>query len=144
LELVNKTNQFNLNGRRYTEASWHKYFLDPTSFLMTVSYKDKFGPLGKIAVIVGRGNRKLNVDMWVMSCRAFSRGIEHRCLEELFAKFDVDEIELDYLQTDRNGPLTQFLTEILGAAPFPNCIISRRDLAARSEGFRRLQDIRNG
>ncbi len=144
LELVNKTNQFNLNGKRYTEASWKKYFLDPTSFLMTVSYKDKFGPLGKIAVIGGRGNRKLNVDMWVMSCRAFSRGIEHRCLEELFATFDVDEIELDYLQTDRNSPLSQFLTEILGVAPSPNCIISRRDLAARFEGLRRLQDITNG
>jgi FkbH-like protein len=144
LELVNKTNQFNLNGKRITEASWHKYFLDPTSFLMTVSYKDKFGPLGKIAVIVGRGNKKLNVDMWVMSCRAFSRGIEYRCLEELFAKFDVDEIELNYSQTDRNSPLTQFLTEILGVAPSSNCTISKRDLAARSEGFQRLQDITNG
>jgi FkbH-like protein len=144
LELVNKTNQFNLNGKRYAEASWYNYFLDPTSFLMLVSYKDKFGPLGKIAVIVGRRNRKLNVDMWVMSCRAFSRRIEHRCLEELFAKFDVDEIELDYLQTDRNSPLTEFLTEILGAAPSRHCTISRRALANRSEAFRRLQETTNG
>lgn len=144
LELVNKTNQFNLNGKRYTEKSWYNYFLDPTSFLMLVSYKDKFGPLGKIAVIVGRRNRKLNVDMWVMSCRAFSRRIEHRCLEELFAKFDVEEIELDYLQTDRNSPLTEFLTEILGTAPSPVCTISRRALANRSEAFRRLQETTNG
>jgi FkbH-like protein len=144
LELVNKTNQFNLNGKRHTEASWQKYLLDPASFLMTVSYKDKFGPLGKIAVIVGRLSNKLHVDMWVMSCRAFSRRIECRCLEELFAKFDVEEIELDYLQTERNGPLSQFLTEILGEEPFPNCIISRRNIATRSEVFRRLQDITNG
>jgi FkbH-like protein len=144
LELVNKTNQFNLNGERYTETSWYNYFLDPTSFLMLVSYKDKFGPLGKIAVIAGRRNRKLNVDMWVMSCRAFSRRIEHRCLEELFAKFDVDEIEVNYLQTDRNSPLSQFLTEILGVAPSPNCTISRRALATRSEAFRRLQETTNG
>ena len=144
LELVNKTNQFNLNGKRYTEASWHKYFLDPSSFLMLVFYKDKFGPLGKIAVVAGRRNRKLNVDVWVMSRRACSRRIEHRCLEELFAKFDVDEIELDYLRTERNSPLTEFLTEMLGAAPSPNCTISRRDLAARSETFRRLQEATNG
>jgi FkbH-like protein len=144
LELVNKTNQFNLNGKRFTESSWYNYFLDPTSFLMLVSYKDKFGPLGKIAVIVGRQNRKLNIDMWVMSCRAFSRRIEHRCLEELFAKYDVDEIELDYLQTDRNSPLTQFLTEILGVAPSPTCTISRQALANRSEPFRRLQETTNG
>ena len=144
LELVNKTNQFNLNGKRYSEASWHKYFLDPASFLITVSYKDKFGPLGKIAVVVGRLDSKLHVDTWVMSCRAFSRGIEHRCLEELFARFDVDEIALDYLHTERNRPLSQFLTEILGTPPSPNSVISRRHLAIRSEGFRRFQDITNG
>lgn len=144
LELVNKTNQFNLNGKRYAEASWHKYFLDPHSFLMTVSYKDKFGPLGKIAVVAGRVGRKLHVDMWVMSCRAFSRRIEYRCIEELFTKFDVDEIELDYIHTERNGPLSQFLTEILGVAPFSNCIISRRDVGPRVEGWPRLQDIANG
>jgi hypothetical protein len=32
VELVNKTNQFNLNGKRYTEASWGKYLLDSSSF----------------------------------------------------------------------------------------------------------------
>jgi FkbH-like protein len=144
LELVNKTNQFNLNGKRYTQASWHNYFLDPESFLMLVSYKDKFGPLGKIAVIAGRRNAKLNVDVWVMSCRAFSRCIEYRCLEELFKKFDVDEIEFGYSQTDRNSPLTEFFTEILGADPSPHCTISRRDLAGRSERFRRLQVATNG
>jgi FkbH-like protein len=144
LELVNKTNQFNLNGKRFTEASWNKYFLDPTSFLMLVSYKDKFGPLGKIAVIAGRRSGKLNVDMWVMSCRAFSRRIEHRCLEELFAKFDVDEIQFDYSPTNRNSPLSQFLMEILGLAPSPRCTISRRALATRSEVFPRLQETTNG
>ena len=86
LELVNKTNQFNLNGKRYTEASWRDYLLHPESFLLLASYKDKFGPLGKIAVIAGRQNgTKLSVDAWVMSCRAFSRRIEYACLEELFA-----------------------------------------------------------
>ncbi len=95
LELVNKTNQFNLNGKRYTEASWQNYFRDLDSFLLVASYTDKYGPLGKIAVIAGRQNgRKLNIDTWVMSCRAFSRRIEYMCLEQLFAKFDVDEIEL--------------------------------------------------
>ena len=144
LELVNKTNQFNLNGRRHTEASWNRCFRDPSSFLMLVSYKDKFGPLGKIAVVSGRNGKKLNVDAWVMSCRAFSRGIEYRCLEELFVKFNVDEIELDYSRTDRNTPLTDFLAELLGTAPFPKCTFSRLDLATRSDVVRRLQDTRNG
>ena len=50
LELVNKTNQFNLNGRRWAEADWHKEAADDRSLIVTVSYEDKFGPLGTIAV----------------------------------------------------------------------------------------------
>ena len=54
LELVNKTNQFNLNGRRYTEADWRKLLARPGALLVAVSYEDKFGPLGTIAVVAGR------------------------------------------------------------------------------------------
>ena len=54
LELVNKTNQFNLNGRRYTEADWHRQLVSPGAVLVAVSYEDKFGPLGTIAVLAGR------------------------------------------------------------------------------------------
>jgi FkbH-like protein len=145
LDLVNKTNQFNLNGKRHTEGSWHKYVLSPASFLLRVSYTDKYGPLGKIAVVAGRQEeKKLKVDTWVMSCRAFSRRIEYRCLEELFARFDVDEIELDYVKTDRNGPLCEFLTEILNSAPSPSCVISRRGIAASRETLQCLQEATNG
>ena len=134
LELVNKTNQFNLNGRRFSEAPWHNCLLDPESFLLIVSYSDKYGPLGKIAVVAGRQQgKRLKVNTWVMSCRAFSRRIEYRSLEELFARFDVDEIELDYLATDRNGPLREFLGELLGEAPFPGCSILRRAIEVRAK-----------
>jgi FkbH-like protein len=144
-ELVNKTNQFNLNGKRYTESSWQNYFHNLDSFLLVASYTDKYGPLGKIAVIAGRQNgRKLNIDTWVMSCRAFSRRIEYMCLEQLFAKFDVDEIELDYMKTDRNSPLREFLENVLGEAPWPACTISRQLLEARSNVVRESQEITNG
>lgn len=126
LELVNKTNQFNLNGKRYTEASWHHYVSAPATFLLIVSYADKYGPLGKIAVLAGRqAERTLVVDTWVMSCRAFSRQIEHRCLDELFSRFDVDRVEFAYAATDRNGPLQGFLNEVLGTPPFQGCRVER-------------------
>jgi FkbH-like protein len=145
LELVNKTNQFNLNGRRYAEAHWHNSILNPASFLLVTSYRDKYGPLGKIAVLAGcRNGKKLIVDTWVMSCRAFSRHIEYKCLEELFARFDVDEIELDYLSTGRNGPFCEFLGEILGEVPETRCNISREALGARLGSLREPQEATNG
>jgi len=110
LELVNKTNQFNLNGRRYTEASWRQYLSESDTFLLTASYQDRFGALGKIAVLTGRQNSNgLTVESWVMSCRAFARRIEHQCLSFLFDAFDCGEITVDYAQTPKNGPLRTFL-----------------------------------
>jgi FkbH-like protein len=145
LDLVNKTNQFNLNGKRFTEASWQNYFLDPASFLLLASYTDKYGPLGKIAVVAGRqAGKKLSIDTWVMSCRAFSRRIEYTCLEEIFSRLGVDDIELDYVRTDRNNPLCEFLGEILGEAPWPGCTISRQALEARSKVLREPQEMTNG
>src|SRR5262249_48258621 len=37
-ELLNKTNQFNLNGRRLTEAAFSSALADPKAFLLTVAY----------------------------------------------------------------------------------------------------------
>jgi FkbH-like protein len=125
-ELINKTNQFNLNGRRYPEMEWRKLLLDPATFLMVVTYSDKFGPLGKIAAIAGRPcDDTLNIDTWVMSCRAFARGIEYKCLEELFRHFDVSNLVCAFSATDRNAPMRDFLTDILGEPPAPGCRITR-------------------
>ena len=112
LELINKTNQFNLNGKRHTEASWQQYLSDPSVFIAVASYEDKYGPLGKIAVLAGRieGN-DLMIDHWVMSCRAFSRRIEHGCLIGVLQKFAVDQVTFGFLETPRNRPIRDFLDE---------------------------------
>ncbi|HKD04414.1 MAG TPA: HAD-IIIC family phosphatase [Bryobacteraceae bacterium] len=118
LELVNKTNQFNLNGRRFLEADWRRTVARPESILMTVAYRDKFGPLGTIAVIEGtRGEDALDVSVWVMSCRAFSRRIEHQCLRLLFDTFSPSVIRFDFAPTPRNHPAREFFASLTGAAP---------------------------
>jgi FkbH-like protein len=118
LELVNKTNQFNLNGVRYTEADWRKRRARPGAFLAVVGYRDKFGPLGKIAVLEGRREEEvLFIDAWVMSCRAFSRRIEHQCLQTMFDRYAAREIFFDFRPTPRNGPLRDFLASIAGQQP---------------------------
>lgn len=114
-ELINKTNQFSLNGRRYTEAAWQAHVERPDTFLLVAAYRDKYGPLGKVAVLAGHTNGpSLTVDTWVMSCRAFSRRIEHHCLQALFDRYAVEVICLDYQATPRNGPLREFLAEVSG------------------------------
>lgn len=118
LELVNKTNQFNLNGIRYTVAEWSRCLATPGAVLLAAGYRDKFGPLGKIAVIGGRlEDRTLYIGTWVMSCRAFARRIEHQCLKALFERSGAGKMVFDFAATPKNGPLQEFFQAITGAAP---------------------------
>jgi FkbH-like protein len=113
-ELVNKTNQFNLNGRRYSESEWRTFLSDPAAFLLTASYKDKFGALGKVAVLLGTiRSGSIEINSWVMSCRAFSRRVEYQCLKQLFEMYDAAEIVFDYAPTQRNQPLQELMTKLL-------------------------------
>ena len=141
LELVNKTNQFNLNGRRFQEAEWRTWLNSPDAVFVAASYRDKYGPLGKIAVIAGDllnvngnvngansaswGKRRLRIRTWVMSCRAFSRLIEYECVRWLFTKLDLEELEFDFLPTTRNTPMQNFLQQIRNAPAEPHCRLSR-------------------
>ena len=126
LELINKTNQFNLNGKRFTERQWVEYLRGEETFLLTSTYRDKFGALGKIAVIAGRVEREqeLFIDSWVLSCRAFGRRIEHHCLQVLFERFGARSIRFAYEATDRNKPMTRCLTELLDGAPVGGVALS--------------------
>jgi FkbH-like protein len=114
-ELVNKTNQFNLNSKRYSDSEWRQFLADPSAFRLTAAYEDKFGALGKIAVLLGtkRGDH-VHVQTWVMSCRAFSRRIEHQCLRFLFVELGANRISFEYVPTPRNGPILDFLKSVTG------------------------------
>jgi FkbH-like protein len=131
-ELVNKTNQFNLNGRRYTTASWTSYLQHPRSFLVSATYRDKFGQLGQISVALGhQDGSTATIDAWVMSCRAFSRRIEHRILHELFECFQLDALRLNFEPTNRNGPLSEFFESVSGERQTGPFTLTRSAFQAR-------------
>ena len=117
LELLNKTNQFNLNGVRIGEGEWHRRLQAPGTILGVVSYADKFGPLGKIAVLMGsQVGSRIKVFNWVMSCRAFSRRVEHHTLDSLFRYTSAQELEFAFQPTERNQPTQEFF-EAMGILP---------------------------
>lgn len=112
-ELINKTNQFNLNGIRLTDAEFRNYLAQENSFLLTTTYSDKFGALGKVSSLLGRIEAdNVLVDSWVLSCRAFSRRIEFACLRALFDFCAVKEIKLRWQKTERNNHLQEFLSQL--------------------------------
>ena len=109
LDLVNKTNQFNLNGRRFAASEWREHCARADALNITAAYTDRFGRLGTISVLTGQARgTTLIVDTWVLSCRAFSRGVEQQMLHWLLDEYDA--VEFDHVSTPRNGPITEFLS----------------------------------
>jgi FkbH-like protein len=126
LQLVNKTNQFNLNGLRRMDAAWQESTHAGAAFVLSVAYEDKLGPLGMIGVVQGKQKAgQLQIETWVLSCRAFSRLIEHHCVAFLFEHFDVNEIAFDYQPTPKNGPTLEFLSNYIDTLPAGLAILRR-------------------
>lgn len=112
-ELLNKTNQFNLNGRRYSEGEWAEFLVGENNVVLAISYQDKFGALGKIGLLMGvNGEQTFVIDQWVLSCRAFGRRIEHATLHTLGDLFAPETIRFRYEATAKNGPTLDFLQSL--------------------------------
>lgn len=107
IQLINKTNQFNINGIRFTEAEVHRV-LEEGGRLLTASLKDKHGDHGEIvACLLGRDEKILAL---VMSCRVMQRKVEHAFLGWLANNIlGNDHLCLQFLATDRNTPVQHFL-----------------------------------
>ncbi len=132
LDLVNKTNQFNLNGRRISESDWQGRLARKESIAATVSYQDRFGPLGKIGVLGGhKTGDSVELDTWVMSCRAFARRIEHQCIKALFERYDAAAIRFAFQPTAKNSPIGEMLAGFVDNLTEEPLSISREQFEER-------------
>lgn len=85
-QLINKSNQFNLTTRRYTQNEVAALETDPSIFTLQVRLRDRFGDNGMISVIVcrpGSDDGEWEIDTWLMSCRVLGRGVEQAVLAEI-------------------------------------------------------------
>jgi FkbH-like protein len=85
VQLINKTNQFNLTTQRYGESQVRSLMRAPGVLTWQIRLKDRFGDNGIIAVIVAILNSEgdLEIDTWLMSCRVLGRQVEDACLNLL-------------------------------------------------------------
>jgi FkbH-like protein len=80
-QLINKSNQFNLTTRRYSESEVETIQNDPSKFSLQVRLADRFGDNGMISVIVfDIGFEEWSCDTWLMSCRVLGRRVEELVL----------------------------------------------------------------
>ncbi|MGA2936330.1 MAG: HAD-IIIC family phosphatase [Syntrophobacteraceae bacterium] len=105
-QLINKTNQFNLTTRRYSEQEVRRMAASPDWWTRWFRLKDKFGDHGLIGVILaGKSANQWNVDTWLMSCRVLGRKMEEFMHAELVkAAFDdgAAMVTGEYIPTRKN------------------------------------------
>lgn len=82
VQLIGKTNQFNLTTRRHSEADVRRLLERPGTLASTLRVKDRFGDYGLVGLMIavqgeGADGRDLEVDTWLMSCRVIGRTVEH-------------------------------------------------------------------
>jgi FkbH-like protein len=83
-QLVNRSNQFNLTTRRYSENEIGAMAADPSAFTLQVRLADRFGDNGMISVVICRDHADTwEVDTWIMSCRVLGRRVEEALLAEI-------------------------------------------------------------
>ncbi len=85
VQLINKSNQFNLTTRRYTEPEIARLEHDADGLTLQVRLADAVGDNGMISVIICRPTaaHTWEIDTWLMSCRVLGRRVEQMVLREI-------------------------------------------------------------
>jgi FkbH-like protein len=110
VQLINKTNQFNLNGRRWTDEDVATV-LATGGRLLGATLTDRSGSHGEIIAFLVTATGV--VEAWVMSCRVFQRRVEHAFLLAALAR-GTAVTGFRFAATERNEPMRQFLRSLSG------------------------------
>ncbi len=124
VQLINKTNQFNLTTRRYTEDDVQAIMRDPRAFGLQLRLLDRFGDNGIIAILIGRmtADDDLAIDTWLMSCRVLGRQVEPTSLNLIAAearRLGARRLIGEYIPTKKNGMVKDHYPK-LGFATLPD------------------------
>lgn len=112
-QLTNKTNQFNLTTKRFSEEEMIKAKDDPERICLYGRLLDKFGDNGLITVVMGQkeSDSVLSIELWLMSCRVLKRDMEEAMLDELVKRAlqkGYKQIKGMFIPTAKNKMVTNF------------------------------------
>jgi FkbH-like protein len=118
-QLTQKTNQFNLTTRRYTEQELRALQTTPGAAVFIASVADKYGDSGKVLVSIVRREAPgtAELDTFLMSCRVLGRFIEDQILDHLVKELRADgvsRLRVRFIPTRKNAPARTFIERLQG------------------------------
>ena len=106
-QLTNKSNQFNLTTRRYTEEEIRTVSADGQHICLYGKLWDRFGDNGVVSVVIGKiEGDVLHMELWLMSCRVLKKDMEFAMLDTLVKQAKdngLSRIVGYYFPTAKNG-----------------------------------------
>jgi FkbH-like protein len=117
VQLINKSNQYNLTTRRYTDPEVTAAENAPDVFTLQVRLADIFGDNGMISVVICRSAEpgEWDIDTWLMSCRVLGRKVEHMVLRHILEHArtaGVHTLTGTYRPTDRNKLVVEHYSKL--------------------------------
>lgn len=110
-QLTNKSNQFNLTTRRYTENEIRSLSTSTDHICLCGQLCDKFGDNGIVSVVIGKiSGDQLDIELWLMSCRVLKRDMELAMLDELVRlaqKLGITRLNGYYYKTAKNNMVSE-------------------------------------
>lgn len=111
-QLSNKSNQFNLTTRRYTQDEIEEIAKNFNYIDLYGRLEDRFGDNGVVSVVIGHQEEKIvNIDLWIMSCRVLKRDMEFAMMDEFVLvckNRGVQKIIGHYYPTAKNAMVKDF------------------------------------
>lgn len=112
-QLTQKTNQFNLTTRRYTEAEIREFANDPRMTVFQMAVRDRFGDMGVAGVFIAKRNETTaGIDTLLLSCRILGRQLEvafvDQCMQILEARWPISEWRAEFIATRKNQQTLDF------------------------------------
>jgi FkbH-like protein len=106
LQLIQRSNQFNLTTMRHTEGALNAIAESPDCGAFCIRLSDRLGDNGIIAVaIVRKQETDAVVDTWIMSCRVLGRKVEQLTIQQIASeaqRLGCDRIVGQYIPTSKN------------------------------------------
>lgn len=114
-QLTNKSNQFNLTTKRYSQSDIEEVAADESRITLYGKLGDKFGDNGVVSIVIGRidgaNKDELHMELWLMSCRVLKRDMEFAMMDELVEKAraaGIKKLVGYYYPTAKNAMVKEF------------------------------------
>ncbi len=115
-ELVQRSNQLNISGKRYSQDDFKTLLADEHALAIGIKCRDRFGDYGTIGFVrIDLSGETPAITDFVLSCRVAQKKVEHAFLKEIskqLSDLGYQELDVCFLKTGKNIPLLLTFKEL--------------------------------